>query len=167
MIGAETPWHASARRGPQPARFHAVSASGRLAPLLHSPPRWEDSMKRTSSLAVVVAIAAVAVGAGSAVAGDVNINIGAPAVVAAPPIVAAVVVAPPPIIVERPRVILVPETRVYTAPSVAFNVFLFDGRYYSHHHDHWFVAVRHGAPWTHVAYEQVPVEVRRIPAKYY
>jgi hypothetical protein len=134
-------------------------------------------MNRLCSLAVGVAVAALALGAGVAAAGDVNINIGAPApavvvapptptVVVAPP-VAAVVVAPPPIIVERPRMILVPETKVYTTPHVDFNLFLFGGKYYSHHNDHWFVTTKPGAPWTQVVVASVPVEVRGVPVKYY
>jgi hypothetical protein len=122
-------------------------------------------MNRIFSLAIGVA-AALATSAGVVSAGDVNINIGAPPVVVAPP-VAAVVVAPPPIIVEKPRMILVPETRVYTTPHLEFNVFLFGGKYYSHHNDHWFVTTKPGAPWTQIVYASVPVEVRGVPAKYY
>lgn len=126
-------------------------------------------MNRTFSLALVIAAAALATCAGVVSAGDVNINIGAPPVVVATPAppVAAVVVAPPPIIVEKPRMILVPETRVYTTPHLDFNVFLFGGKYYSHHNDHWFVTVKPGAPWTQIAYVTVPVEVRGVPVKYY
>lgn len=126
-------------------------------------------MNRTFSLALVITAAALATCAGVASAGDVNINIGAPPVVVATPAppVAAVVVAPPPIIVEKPRMILVPETRVYTTPHLEFNVFLFGGKYYSLHNDHWFVAVKPGAPWTQIAYATVPVEVRGVPVKYY
>lgn len=74
---------------------------------------------------------------------------------------------PPPLIIEKPRVVLVPETKVYVAPHLDFNVFVFGGRYYSLHGDHWFVTVRLGEPWTQVVVEKVPVEVRAVPVKYY
>lgn len=95
----------------------------------------------------------IALSGGVAAAGDVNIN------VAFPP--------PPPLIVEPPHVVVVPETRVYRAPNLEFNVFMFGGKYYSLHNDHWFMAVRVGAPWTPVVVERVPVEVRTVPVKYY
>ena len=107
-------------------------------------------MNRTRLL-FVAALAVVALAAGVATAGDVNINVGWP----------------PPLIVEKPRVVLVPETQVYRAPSLEFNVFLFEGRYYSFHNDRWFMSVRVGAPWTPVVVERVPVAVRQVPPKYY
>ncbi len=108
-------------------------------------------MNRTCSLVVVIAVLAVALGAGVAAAGDVNINIGWP----------------PPLIVEKPRVVLVPETKVYTVPSLEFNVFMFGGKYWSLHGDNWFVTAKVGAPWTPVVIEKVPVEIRTVPVKYY
>jgi hypothetical protein len=101
-------------------------------------------------LAVVIVIA---LSTGVAAAGDVNINVGFPP--------------PPPIIVAKPSVVVVPETRVYRAPTLDFNVFMFGGKYYSLHNDHWFMSVKVGAPWTPVVVERVPVEVRTVPVKYY
>jgi hypothetical protein len=108
-------------------------------------------MSRMLSLAVAVVLAVAALGAGSAVAGDVNINVGWP----------------PPVIVAKPQVVLVPETKVYRAPNLEFNVFMYGGKYYSLHNDRWFVSLKVGAPWTHVLVEHVPVEVRAVPVKYY
>jgi hypothetical protein len=101
-------------------------------------------------LAVVIVIA---LSTGVAAAGDVNINVGFPP--------------PPPIIVAKPSVVVVPETRVYRAPTLDFNVFMFGGKYDSLHNDHWFMSVKVGAPWTPVVVERVPVEVRTVPVKYY
>ena len=97
---------------------------------------------------------------GSAEGGDVNVTIGAPV----PPVLMP---PPPPVIVARPEVVLVPGTRVYTAPKAEYNMFVFGGRYWSHHNDVWYVAPRPGAPWTRVAVASVPVEVRAVPVKYY
>ena len=108
-------------------------------------------MNRTCSLAVVLALVAVSLTAALADAGDVNVSIGWP----------------PPLIIEKPRVVLVPESKVYVAPQLDFNVFVFNGKYYSHHNDNWFVTVKIGGPWTQVVYEKVPAEVRAVPVKYY
>jgi len=108
-------------------------------------------MNRTGSLVIVVALLAVALSSAAAGAADVNVNIGWP----------------PPLIVEKPRVVLVPETKVYRAPGLDFNVFMFGGKYYSLHGDHWFVAPRVGAPWSPVIVEKLPVEIRAVPVKYY
>ena len=107
-------------------------------------------MTRTWPL-LTVALVVVALLAAVAAAGDVNMNIN--------------LGWPPPLIVEKPRVIAVPDTRVYRAPNLEFNVFMFGGKYYSQHNDQWFMTVKVGAPWTPVVYEHVPVEVRAVPVK--
>ncbi len=96
-------------------------------------------MNRTCTLVVAFALAVVALSAGIAAAGDVNVNIGWP----------------PPLIIEKPRVVMVPETQVYRAPNLEFNVFMFGGKYYSLHNDRWFMTVRAGAPWTPVVVERI------------
>lgn len=113
-------------------------------------------MTRQSILALLIAGACAGMWMGTAAAGDVNINIGAPAVVV-----------PPPVITAQPQLVVVPGTAVYTAPHVDFNVFLFGGKYWSHHNDVWFVAARPGARWTRVAVASVPHEVRGVPVTYY
>jgi hypothetical protein len=101
----------------------------------------------------------------------------APPVVVPPPVVVAPappvmltptpVVITPPVLVAPPRVVLVPGTQVYTAPSASFNVFVYGGHYYSYHHGAWFHAPRHGAAWTPIAVDAVPVQVRAVPVKHY
>ena len=113
-------------------------------------------MNDKRSLLIAVALGAVALGvvalsAGSAVAADVNINSGWP----------------PPAILRKPAVVVVPETKVYRAPSLEFNVFVFGGKYYSLHNDRWYMTARVGAPWTPLIVEHVPTEVRAVPVKYY
>jgi hypothetical protein len=93
----------------------------------------------------------IALDAGIAVAGDVNVNVGWP----------------PPLILKKPQVVAVPETNVYRAPSLEFNVFVFGGKYYSLHNDRWFMTARVGAPWTPLIVEHVPAEIRAVPVKYY
>jgi hypothetical protein len=113
-------------------------------------------MSRQKMLALLITGLSVGMSLGTAVAGDVNVNIGAPAVVL-----------PPPVISVQPQVVAVPGSAVYTAPQVDFNVFLFGGKYWSHHNDVWFVAPRPGARWTRVAVAAVPHEVRAVPVTYY
>ena len=108
-------------------------------------------MARTYSLFIAAVLTGIALLAGVAAAGDVNISVGWP----------------PPLIIEKPRVVMVPETQVYRAPQLEFNLFVFDGKYYSLHNDRWFMAVRVGAPWTPVIVEHVPVAVRAVPVAYY
>jgi len=108
-------------------------------------------MNDKRSLLIAVALSVVALAAGSAVAADVNINSGWP----------------PPAILRKPAVVVVPETKVYRAPSLEFNVFVFGGKYYSLHNDRWYMTARVGAPWTPLIVEHVPTEVRAVPVKYY
>ena len=107
-------------------------------------------MGRTRSL-VIATLAQVAVSAGALSAGDVNVSVGWP----------------PPVILKQPAVVAVPETKVYRAPSLEFNVFVFGGKYYSLHNDRWYVTAKVGAPWTPLIVEHVPTEVRAVPVKYY
>ena len=113
-------------------------------------------MKRHRVLASLVIGLSLGIWLGPAAAGDVNVNIGAPAVVVAPPM-----------ITTQPQLVAVPGSAVYTAPHVDFNVFLFGGKYWSFHNDVWFVAPRPGARWTKVAVTAVPHEVRGVPVTYY
>src|SRR5262245_36105821 len=109
-------------------------------------------MTRTWPL-LTIALVVVALLASVAAAADVNMNIN--------------LGWPPPLIVEKPRVVVVPDSGVYRAPNLEFNVFVFGGKYYSLHNDQWFMTVKVGAPWTPVVYERVPAEVRAVPVKYY
>lgn len=113
-------------------------------------------MTRQSWLGLLITALSVGMAIGTAAAGDVNISIGAPPVVVAPPVITA-----------QPQLVVVPGTAVYRAPQVDFNVFLFGGRYWSHHNDVWFVAPHPGAGWTRVAVASVPREVRAVPVTYY
>jgi len=75
-----------------------------------------------------------------------------------------VVVAPPPVLVgPPPALVLVPGTQVYTVAGASVSVFVFGGHYYTYHDGTWFHAPRHGAAWTPVAVEAVPVPVRSVP----
>jgi hypothetical protein len=77
-------------------------------------------------------------------------------------------VGPPPVIFSAPpRVVVVPKTPVYYAPDTSYNVFVYEGRYYSFHNGAWFLATSHGGPWAFVPVEHVPRPVVAVPARYY
>lgn len=102
---------------------------------------------------VALVIAAVVLSALPAQAQvNVNLNIGQP---------------PPVIFAAPPRVVVVPKTPVYYAPDTSYNVFFYDGRYYSLHNGGWFLATSHRGPWAFVPVEQVPRPVVLVPARYY
>lgn len=78
-------------------------------------------------------------------------------------------VPPPPVIVTvaPPQLVAVPNSPVFYAPSVAFNMFVFAGRYYSFHDGVWFTAATHKGPWTAVGRDRVPKAVLAVPVSYY
>ena len=107
---------------------------------------------------ILFGLVALALSVTPPVAGDVRVgvNIGVPA----PP--------PPPILLPAPpRVVVVPNSPVYYAPGVDFNLFVYGGRYYTLHNGSWFYARSHGGPWVFIAPDRVPRPVFAVPAPYY
>jgi hypothetical protein len=77
-------------------------------------------------------------------------------------------VGPPPIIFPAPpRVVLVPQTPVHYVPATTYNVFFYNGRYYSFHEGAWFLASSHAGPWAFLPAPQVPPPVLAVPVRYY
>jgi hypothetical protein len=77
-------------------------------------------------------------------------------------------VGPPPVIFAAPpRVVVIPQTPVYYAPDTTYNVFFYDGRYYSYHNGAWFLATSHAGPWAFVPVEHVPRPVVLVPARFF
>ncbi len=75
---------------------------------------------------------------------------------------------PPPIVVAAPpQLVVVPGTPVYYVPSASFNLFVFNGRYYSFHNGAWFYAATARGPWKLIAVERVPRPVLAVPVAYY
>ena len=107
-------------------------------------------MRRTAIAGLLIAGALVS-GVPAEAQVSVNVNVGPPPVIFAAP----------------PRVVLVPQTPVYYAPDTSYNVFFYDGRYYSFHNGGWFLARSHGGPWAFVPVEHVPRHVVMVPPRYY
>jgi len=66
-----------------------------------------------------------------------------------------------------PRLVVVPGTPVYQAPSLPYNYFVYRKRYYLFHEGMWLSAWRHNGPWTVIAVERVPRPILRVPVGYY
>jgi hypothetical protein len=85
---------------------------------------------------------------------DVNIHIGVPT----PPAV---------VVTQPPRLVVVPGSVVSYAPGVDFNLFFYQGRYYSFHDGVWFAATAGKGPWMKIPTHQVPRPVLAVPVAYY
>jgi hypothetical protein len=68
---------------------------------------------------------------------------------------------------EPPKLVTVPGTTVYYAPTVAHNYFFYGGRYYLFHNGAWFFSAFHNGPWTVVALQSVPQPILTVPVGYY
>jgi hypothetical protein len=77
--------------------------------------------------------------------------------------------APPSIVIDAPpHVVVVPGVpTVQYAPDVSYNYFVHDGRYYTYHHNNWFVSDAYGGPWTYVERVHVPRPLLGVPTRYY
>ncbi|HEX2438543.1 MAG TPA: hypothetical protein VHT71_09545 [Methylomirabilota bacterium] len=111
-------------------------------------------MHKRMLIAALIVAAGLAVHARPAPAADVQIgvNIAIPA---------------PPVVLAPPALVVVPNSPVHYVPTADFNLFVYRNRYYSFHHDRWFVATGPKAPWTVIALDAVPAPVRAVPVKHY
>lgn len=105
-------------------------------------------------IALATAVAGLALAGPSAADVNVGINIGVP-----PP--------PPVVVAEPPRLVVVPRSPVYYAPTLPYNYFYYDGRYYTHHDGAWFYGAAANGPWVYIATGRVPHPVLAVPVTYY
>src|SRR3990172_7903772 len=117
----------------------------------------EGKMKRKhiSGLVLAAATASILVAAHASADTSISINVGSPS--------------PPPrlVVASPPPVVVVPGTPVYHVPTASFNLFVYDGQYYSFHNGAWFIATGRGGPWTLIATDVVPRSVIAVPVQYY
>jgi len=75
---------------------------------------------------------------------------------------------PPPIVLaEPPRLALVPRLPVYYAPSLPYNFFYYDGRYFTYDDGGWSWAVSSRGPWIAIELGRVPQPILSVPVAYY
>jgi hypothetical protein len=104
-----------------------------------------------SKLLVVAATAiVVSLGAASPARSQVHVSVN----IGAPPVF---VEAPPPMVV-------VPNSPVYYAPGYEYNLFMYQGRYYTQFNGAWFFTPRVGGAW--IAVSDVPRPLRSVPVEY-
>lgn len=81
---------------------------------------------------------------------NVNINIG-----------------PPPITVsEPPHVVMIPKFGVYFVPGVSYDVFFYNGYWWSPRGDRWYKARQYKGPWGVVQRKHVPGNLFKVPKNY-
>ena len=98
--------------------------------------------------------ALLACGASNEASAGVNVGIG-------------VNIGPPPIVVPAPpEVVLVPRSNVYFVPGVDFDVFFYNGFWWSPRGDRWYRSRAYNGPWGIVDRRFVPRPVYRVPHDY-
>ena len=78
-------------------------------------------------------------------------------------------VAPPPalVVTSPPRLVAVPGSSVFYAPSETHTLFVYRGRYYSFHRGTWFLAAGPGNVWSIIPSDRGPSPVLAVPTAYY
>jgi hypothetical protein len=66
-----------------------------------------------------------------------------------------------------PPVTAVRGTRVYYAPNLPYNYFVYRQHHYLFHDGRWFIATHYDGPWTVIAVERVPAPILAVPVTYY
>jgi hypothetical protein len=76
-------------------------------------------------------------------------------------------IGPPPIVVaEPPAMVMVPDTQVYFVPEAKFDVFFYNGYWWSPRGDRWYRSRAYNGPWRHMDRRFVPRPVCRVPHDY-
>lgn len=76
-------------------------------------------------------------------------------------------IGPPPIVVSAPpEVVMMPESGVYFVPDVNYDVFFYNGYWWSPRGDRWYRASRYNGPWGVIQRSYVPVHLVKVPKNY-
>ncbi len=74
---------------------------------------------------------------------------------------------PPPVVVaEPPAMVMVPNTSVYFVPEANFDVFFYNGYWWSPRGGRWYRSGAYNGPWKHMDRRFVPRPVFRVPHDY-
>jgi hypothetical protein len=106
-----------------------------------------------TGIALLLGALLICGGPGTAAAGvnvGINVNLG-----------------PPPIVVaEPPEVVPVPSTGVYFVPGINFDVFFYNGYWWSPRGDRWYRSRAYNGPWRIIGRRYVPRPVYQVPHDY-
>ncbi len=80
---------------------------------------------------------------------------------------AAVNIAPQTLIASPPRLVAVPGSSVFYAPSEPRTLFAYSGSYYSFQGGTWFRSAGPGRSWSMIATDRVPNPVLAVPTAYF
>ncbi|MBI2080981.1 MAG: hypothetical protein HY575_01170 [candidate division NC10 bacterium] len=67
----------------------------------------------------------------------------------------------PPVLVAAPRLILIPDTNVYVATGIDYDVFVVAGVYYFFHDEFWYSGPSHRGPWRGIEERDLPPGLRK------
>ncbi len=74
---------------------------------------------------------------------------------------------PPPIVAPAPpEVVMVPGSQVYFVPGLQFDVFFYNGYWWSPRGDRWYRATAYNGPWNVIGRRYVPGPVFGVPHDY-
>ncbi len=62
----------------------------------------------------------------------------------------------PPVLVAAPRLVLVPDTNIYVATGIEYDVFVVGGVYFFYHEGFWYKGPSHRGPWRGVDGKDLP-----------
>ncbi|UFS69521.1 hypothetical protein LPW11_16670 [Geomonas sp. RF6] len=76
-------------------------------------------------------------------------------------------IGPPPVIVSAPpEVVFMPNYGTYFVPGLSFDIFFYNGYWWSPRGDNWYRAPGYNGPWRVIEHRYVPGPVRHVPHDY-
>ena len=138
--------------GKQVRLYRGIQAHQLRATQIHTE---ENQMKRNivkQGMGIMFGASLLALQAVNPAAAGVNVNVN---------------IGPPPIVVAAPpEVVLMPNYGVYFVPEVDFDVFFYNGYWWSPRGDRWYRSQAYNGPWRIVERRYVPPRVVRVPRDY-
>ncbi|MFA5839562.1 MAG: hypothetical protein WC890_02765 [Candidatus Margulisiibacteriota bacterium] len=76
-------------------------------------------------------------------------------------------IGPPPIVVEAPpELVMIPQTEIYFVPGVSYDVFFYNGYWWSPRGDRWYRSSQYNGSWVIVNRNYVPSHIIKVPKNY-
>lgn len=103
-----------------------------------------------SNLVLLLAFLAVVTAPTAQAEVNVNINFG-----------------PPPIVVSAPaQVVLMPQSGIYFVPNLGFDIFFYNGYWWSPRGERWYRSGEYKGPWLAINRSHVPASLFKVPKNY-